>query len=562
MTWFKNLLFPPPGSSRQRQLVLPVVVIGSVVILILLAIPPIWDWSNSPQFCGTTCHTMPPNYATYLASPHSRVPCVDCHIGRDQLLVQFVRKSGHMRLIFDTLSGNYKYPIFVSDMRPARETCELCHSPDKFSDDSLRVIYDFQNDRTNDPYDIYLLMHTGGGTQREGLGRGIHWHIENEVTFIATDDLQQEIPWVQVKNADGQVTVYKSINSPVDASNLDQYEVHEMDCMTCHNRISHYIDAPQDAVDSALHRNDLSRDIPFIRTRAIELLSTDYPSPEAAKAAFASLDGYYSENYPDFYAGGQPQVQEAEDLLNQLYSEISYPEQKLDWRTHPNNVGHRDWPGCFRCHDGQHFTDSGEAIRLECNLCHSIPQIVHPGDIEPTIPLTTGIEPASHLDSTWIARHHDELDASCSNCHTTSDPGGTSDTSFCSNSACHGVNWQYAGFDAPGLATMLGIYHVEPEPLLVDFNGKPTYEILQPLFQQQCGACHGQNPSKGLRLTDYNSLMAGSESGPIVVPGAADDSKIVQVLEAGHFAHLTEHQMDLLRQWIADGAPEGTAPAS
>jgi hypothetical protein len=195
-------------------------------------------------------------------------------------------------------------------------------------------------------------------------------------------------------------------------------------------------------------------------------------------------------------------------------------------------------------------------------LCHSIPQVVRPNDIEPTIPLTSGIEPSSHLDSTWIARHHNELDATCTNCHTTSDAGGTSDTSFCSNSGCHGTSWEYAGFDAPGLATMLGIYHMEPEPLLVDFEGQPTYQILQPLFTQQCGACHGPNPSKGLRLTDYNSLIAGSESGPVVVAGAPGESKMMEVLEAGHFARLTDHQMELLRQWIADGAPADAVPVS
>ncbi len=81
-------------------------------------------------------------------------------------------------------------------------------------------------------------------------------------------------------------------------------------------------------------------------------------------------------------------------LLEQLYDENTYPEQELIWQTHPNNIGHRDSPGCFRCHDGKHFNAAGEAIRLECNLCHSIPQIVRPGEIEPMLPLTTGIEPA------------------------------------------------------------------------------------------------------------------------------------------------------------------------
>ncbi|MCA9909737.1 MAG: NapC/NirT family cytochrome c [Anaerolineae bacterium] len=547
--------------SRLRQRVtlrslLPYALVAVGIIAILLAVPPAWEYSNSPSFCGLTCHTMPPEYSSYLISPHSRILCVDCHIGRDLLLVQFFRKAGHMRLLVDTVLENYHLPIRSAEMRPARETCELCHTPEKFSDDSLRVINSFQDNRMNDPYDIYLLMHTGGGSQREGLGRGIHWHIENQISYIALDPEQQEIPWVRVETPDGQVVEYNAINSPVDTSNIDQYELLEMDCITCHNRISHYLQPPTRAIDSALKQEDISTDIPFIRSRAVELLSASYTTTEEASQTFESLDEYYRDNYPEFYAEGQEQVKQAIEVLDRLYKESNYPEQLLTWDTHPNNIGHRDSAGCFRCHDGEHFSTEGEVIRLECNLCHSIPQVVRPGEIEPMLPLTTGIEPASHLDSTWISRHRTVFDQTCSNCHTTTNPGGVDDQSFCSNSACHGSSWTYAGFDAPGLATVLGIYQVEATPLLEDFEGDPTYTILQPLFTQECGGCHGPIPSKGLRLTDYASLMAGSEDGPVVVPGDPEQSLMIQVLTSGHFAQPTEHQLDLLRQWIANGAPQ------
>lgn len=548
--------FARSGRRLSLRAILPFTPAVVGLLAILLAAPPLWEYSNSPSFCGLTCHTMPPEYSTYLISPHSRVLCVDCHIGRDLLIVQFMRKAGHLRLIVDTVLQNYELPIRTAEMRPARETCELCHSPEKFSDDSLRIIHRYENNRTNDPYSIYLLMHTGGGSQREGLGRGIHWHIENKITYIALDPEEQEIPWVRVETPDGQSVEYHAINSPVDTQNLSRYEIHEMDCITCHNRISHLVKTPDRAVDTALYLGDLSAEIPFIRTRAIELLSVPYNSMDEAVEAFASLGPYYRDNYPEFYAEGQPLVAEAIALLERLYRESNYPEQKLNWNTHPNNIGHRDSPGCFRCHDGQHFSSDGQVIRLECNLCHSIPQIVRPAQIEPKLPLTTGIEPASHLDSTWISRHRTVFDATCSNCHTTTNPGGIDDRSFCANSGCHGVEWKYAGFNAPGLATMLGIYQVEPVPLLEDFEGQPTYAILQPFFTHECGGCHGPVPSKGLRLTDYVSLMAGGEDGVVVIPGNPEQSLMIQVLSTGHFAQPTEHQMDLLTQWIASGAPE------
>lgn len=555
MSWLSRLL-KRDGSRISMHMMLPIVLLGGGLVTFLLAAPPAWEFSNSTEFCGTVCHTMPPQYQTYLQSPHSRVLCVDCHIGRDLILIQLTRKVGHMRLVADTILQNYEYPIRSAEMRPARETCEVCHSPGQFSDDSLRVVQSYENNRTNDPYATYLLMHTGGGSTRQGLGRGIHWHVENEVSFISLDAEQQEIPYVRVENSDGTVTEYNAINSPVDTSNLDQYETHTMDCITCHNRVAHLLQTPNRAVDAAISRGDISRDIPFIRARAVELLSGTYYSFEEADAAFATLDQYYRENYPEFYADGAPLVQSAIAVLNVLYQESNYPEQELSYDTHPNNVGHLQSAGCFRCHDGQHISESGQIIRLECNLCHSIPEVVRPGDIEPMIAVTTGIEPSSHLTSTWIAEHRTAFDASCSNCHTTTNPGGVDNQSFCSNSACHGGSWQYAGLDAPGLSTVLGIYQVEAPPLLEDFNGDPTYTILQPLFQQLCAGCHGPVPTKGLRLTDYTSLIAGSVDGPVVVPGSPDDSLMIQILTEGHFAQPTDHQLDLLRRWIELGVPQ------
>ncbi len=562
----RRFFFPPPGRSRLRRWGPLALVVGFPVVM-LLAIPPAWEYSNTADFCGKTCHTMPPEYSTYLVSPHARVPCVDCHIGRDWILKQAIRKSGHMELIYKTITGSYEYPIRVGKMRPARETCERCHFPEKFSDDSLRGIQRYADDENNTFYEVYLLMHTGGGTAREGLGKGIHWHVENKVEYIATDKEEQDIQWIRVNQVDGSTVEYTAEDATIDTSNLDQYTIHEMDCITCHNRISHLIPTPRDVVDEALYRGDLSTDIPYIRSQAVLVLSQGYETPDIAREAIAQLDTYYRENYPEFYAENTDKITSAVELLTQLYDENTYPDQELDWETHPVNIGHRDSPGCFRCHDGKHFDEQGTAIRLECNLCHSIPQIVKPGEIEPMLPLTTGLEPPSHLDSTWISRHHNELNESCAGCHTVASAGGTTDTSFCSNSGCHGVDWRYADFDAPALAVALG-GEQQPEELVPPAEGEPvTYETLQPIFEQKCGQCHGDAGMKGLRLIDYAGIMAGSEDGPVVIPGNPDESLIVIVQSGEHFGHLDQAQLELVKQWIAAGAPEnstsgGAAPAA
>lgn len=554
---FRKIFFPPSGSSRLRRYA-PWALLFGVPLLILLAVPATWEYSNSPSFCGETCHTMPPEYQTYLVSPHARVPCVDCHIGRGSVYEKFIRKTGHARLLIDTVTNNFEYPIHVSEMRPARESCELCHFPEKFSDDSLRTLQRYENDKDNTPYVIYLLMHTGGGSSREGLGQGIHWHVENVVEYVALDRAEQEIPWVRVTTPDGVTKTYATEDSPVTSDNLGEYTVHEMDCITCHNRISHQLLSPQNAIDQAITREDLSIDMPQIREQAIELLSGEYESFDEANESFESLATFYQENYPTYYDRREDEIESAIVLLERIYKENNYPEQELNWQTHPNNIGHNEWPGCFRCHDGNHFTEEQEAIRLECNLCHSIPTVVRPGEIEPTLLLTTGLEPSSHLSTTWISRHHNEFDETCQNCHTTDNLGGATDTSFCSNSGCHGTDWRFAGFDAPTLRIELGIEDpVEETP--DELTGPITYQTLRPMLEQTCGTCHGASPTKGLRVTDYESLMAGGESGPSVVPEQPDDSLIVQVLSAGHFAQFTPDQLEMLKQWIAEGAVEGAS---
>ena len=111
-------------------------------------------------------------------------------------------------------------------MRPARETCELCHFPEKFSDDSLRENVHFRDDLENSSYKVYLLLKTGGGSGRLGLGQGIHWHIENPVYYLPIDKEEQEIPYVRVVYDDGSITEYLDIESDLDLTGIVEEDLH------------------------------------------------------------------------------------------------------------------------------------------------------------------------------------------------------------------------------------------------------------------------------------------------------------------------------------------------
>ena len=258
-------------------------------------------------------------------------------------------------------------------------------------------------------------------------------------------------------------TEYLDIESDIDLSEIDPEELEEMDCITCHNRITHLVLPPEDTVDQLLARGEISNAIPEIRRKAIEVYSAQYETNEIGLIGITGLVGYYQVVYPDFYAENPDLIDTAIQALQGAYAQSVFPEQKSDWTTHPNNIGHQNSPGCFRCHDGKHLNPDQEAIRLECNVCHSIPVVVGPNDFVADIEISRGPEPDSHKNPNWITLHRDIFDNTCENCHNTDNPGGTDNTSFCSNTACHGNVYEQAGFDAPGLREILA-EQIPPTP--------------------------------------------------------------------------------------------------
>lgn len=553
-----SFFFPPPTARRSVRL-LPYITLGVLTAFVVVSSAYAWDYTNSPPFCGQTCHTMPPEYNAYQISPHARIACVECHIGREFVGNQILRKAGDIKHIISLAFKDYEFPITAGEMRPAREICEKCHSPEKFSDDSFRQVAHYGDDKDNTPTTILLFLKTGGGSRRQGLGRGIHWHIENRILYYPADRFKQEIPYIRVYNDDGSVDAYVDLESDFDPKSVDETKLEEMDCISCHNRITHKVDTPETAMDKALNRGVIDPGIPDIHRKGVEVLRAAYLSQDQGLNGIAGLENYYQVYYADYYASNRDTIQSAIATLQDIYRQSVFLEQKSDWTSHPNNVGHKDFPGCFRCHDGKHLNADGEAIRLECNVCHSIPVVVGPQDFVTNIEISRGPEPESHKNPNWIAGHRTYLDPTCSLCHTTSNPGGTDNTSFCSNSACHGAAWTYAGLDAPGLAEIVAaqLPTPTPAPTPAPVVGAPTYAAnIQTLFASLCGACHGEGAAAGLKLTTYADVMAGSSTRPVVVIGDPEHSPIVEIQSGEHFGKLSNEELELVKQWIAGGAPE------
>jgi formate-dependent nitrite reductase cytochrome c552 subunit len=147
-----------------------------------------------------------------------------------------------------------------------------------------------------------------------------------------------------------------------------------MDCVDCHNRPSHPFDAtPAKGVDRALARGVIPTTLPFIKREATAALTATYPSSTAAVDAIAArLREFYRVNYNDVYMGRRQEVERAVSGTQLLYRRNIFPDMNVTWGTYPNNIGHMNFPGCFRCHDDSHKTKDGKTIGQDCTLCHSI----------------------------------------------------------------------------------------------------------------------------------------------------------------------------------------------
>jgi hypothetical protein len=340
---------------------------GSVGFLLVTAVGSYhsFHFTESTTFCGEVCHTiMEPERVTYEHSPHARVACVECHIGPGAEWYVRSKLSG-LYQVYATVAEKYPTPVPtpIKNLRPAQDTCEQCHWPQKFSGNLVRTHTHYLSDATNTAYFVRLMLKVGGAEGRQGPASGIHWHVANQVDYLATDEQRLTIPWVRWTDANGVVTEYRA----EDFTNaVDIAQVRRMDCMDCHNRPAHIYQKPNEAVDLAISLGQLPAAMLSVRSNATVLLTHPY---DTVDQAMASIAGGMADAYP-----GDPGLTNAVAALQRIYRENFFPLMKANWRAYPEHIGHKDWPGCVRCHDDNHKSDDGQRVISfqNCNACHLI----------------------------------------------------------------------------------------------------------------------------------------------------------------------------------------------
>lgn len=394
----KKIKYP---ESDQRYPVLDLnnkrhkdrLIIISVFTLLFLVVSAMgsyeaFHYSESVEFCGTLCHkVMEPEYVTYLHSPHARVPCVECHVGEGAGWYVKSKLSG-LYQVYSVLFNKYPRPIEtpIKNLRPARETCEKCHWPQKFYAQKLRNQRGYLTDSLNTEWNISLLMKIGPKYSSLGLKEGIHWHINPgmKIEYKASAENRETIPWVRFTNLKtGEVQIFQDSENMLDQKALDTLATRTMDCMDCHNRPSHSYKSPSEYVDNAMITGEIPKELPFVKLVAMQVLKGPFTEMDSSLRFIAdSIRNFYRISYPSIFSAQRPLIEKAIAGIHSEFKKNVFPYMRVTANAYLNHIGHLESDGCFRCHSDRHQNEKGKVISKDCNWCHTIIAQGPTGDVK------------------------------------------------------------------------------------------------------------------------------------------------------------------------------------
>jgi len=369
-----------PEDVRENRLGAPVfrlvLVLTAINILFISAAGfRTLKFMDESRFCGTACHrVMNPEWTTYQVSPHARVKCVQCHVGEGVKALVDSKLSGLRQLVKETFD-TYQRPIPtpVRQLRPARETCEKCHWPEKFYGHRLKIITRYALDETSSPR--YTTLDLKIDTGKRQSRAGIHWHIgqDNQVRYISKEDKREEVLWLEVVGPGRPLKRYVDRRYSLAVEKGENSRARVMDCVDCHNRATHIYEEPAAAIDDRFDQGKLDRSLPFAKRELLHAITIHYPDrPAAMKGIALHLQGFYRRFFPQVAGHEMAAIDRMIAVGREIYCRNIHPRMAIDWGTYPSFIGHAQGSGCFRCHNENMQDKNGQVISHDCTSCHSL----------------------------------------------------------------------------------------------------------------------------------------------------------------------------------------------
>jgi nitrate/TMAO reductase-like tetraheme cytochrome c subunit len=460
-------------------------------------------WTETADFCGR-CHQMAPELKAYETGVHNTVTCGECHVEPGPIGWIKSKIKGTEQL-FEVVLGAYPQPIPApphDELPPVADTCEQCHSVQGLVVNDAIVKTQFLEDEPNTRQAVGLMIRPASGNPSDIMS-SVHWHVLKDVEYWSADTDTQTIDMVQIRETDGTTETYVAQRKVTDSADVQpdiadlgaSESQRRMDCLDCHNRAGHDIPDPRTLVDREMETGRISPSLPYIKRESMRLLWAGYPDVETADVAIQALQGFYRVEYPDVAKSESAQIDTAISDLKLLYRQTATPEMKVTPSTYPDNLGHLDFPGCFRCHDGAHYLVkdgklTNQPIPSTCNTCHTFPQV---GGQVATLPL--GTPPQTHTDQLWVFDH--------AKIATSKDPGGQ----VCGD--CHAKDYCDACHDS-------GAINVDHDQMLTQHAAS-----VRAAGNEACAYCH-QPPYCAQCHTDQVLPVTGpywgAQPSPIVEP--------------------------------------------
>jgi cytochrome c551/c552 len=279
-------------------------------------------------------------------------------------------------VIFNTYPRPIESAMENNRLVSSKLTCEGCHTAERIIGPRLKIITKYKDDEANTRNETVLMMMVGGG----GTGgiHGAHMGPGVHMRYAASDKKRQTNPWVEYQNSTtGAKRTYLASDTKPDA--IAALPTFDMQCVDCHNRAAHSFEQADRAVDAAIESGEIGAGLPFVKKTAVALLKTDYQSGEEANRKIVDgLIRFYRGKYPNVFSARINDIQAAGRAVARIYGRYVFPDLKVGWGTYPNNLGHADFPGCFRCHDESHSTSDKKTITQDCTACHNLIAVEEP----------------------------------------------------------------------------------------------------------------------------------------------------------------------------------------